>query len=193
MNLQPTNIDSLFVVDTKPFGDHRGQFARYFCDHELEGILQGRTIRQINHSMTASPGAIRGMHFQNPPYAEMKLVRCLRGRVWDVAIDLRAGSETFLRWHAEELSAENRLMIAIPEGFAHGFQVLEPESELLYLHTAVYHTPSEGGVRFDDPALAIHWPLPVTDVSLRDTQHPLIMPNFTGITINPLDRQTFDR
>lgn len=184
MNLQPTSIDSLFVVQTQPFGDHRGQFARFFCDTELEGIVQGRTIRQINHSMTVSPGAIRGMHFQNPPYAEMKLVRCLRGRVWDVAVDLRASSPTFLRWHAEELSAENRLMMAIPEGFAHGFQVLEPESELLYLHTALYHKPSEGGVRFDDPVLAIQWPLPVTDVSSRDTQHPLITPHFAGIAIN---------
>lgn len=193
MNVQPTSIDSLFLVQTQPFGDHRGQFARYFCDTELEGILQGRTIRQINHSMTASLGAIRGMHFQNPPYAETKLVRCLRGRVWDVAIDLRAGSPTFLRWHAEELSAENRLMMVIPEGFAHGFQVLEPESELLYLHTAVYHKPSEGGVRFDDPAIAIRWPLPVTDVSLRDTQHSLITPGFTGIAINSLDRPTSDR
>jgi len=134
--------------------------------------------------MTVSPGAIRGMHFQNPPYAEMKLVRCLRGRVWDVAVDLRASSPTFLRWHAEELSAENRLMMAIPEGFAHGFQVLEPESELLYLHTALYHKPSEGGVRFDDPVLAIQWPLSVTDVSSRDTQHPLITPHFAGIAIN---------
>jgi dTDP-4-dehydrorhamnose 3,5-epimerase len=193
LNLQPTNIDSLFVIDTKPFGDHRGQFSRYFCDTELEGILQGRTIRQINHSMTTSPGAIRGMHFQNPPYAEMKLVRCLRGRVWDVAIDLRAGSETFLRWHAEELSAENRLMMAIPEGFAHGFQVLEPESELLYLHTAVYHRSSEGGVPFDDPRLAIRWPLPVTDVSVRDAQHPPITQHFTGIAINPSDRHIANR
>lgn len=143
--------------------------------------------------MTTSPGAIRGMHFQNPPYAEMKLVRCLRGRVWDVAIDLRAGSETFLRWHAEELSAENRLMMAIPEGFAHGFQVLEPESELLYLHTAVYHRSSEGGVPFDDPRLAIRWPLPVTDVSVRDAQHPPITQHFTGIAINPSDRHIANR
>jgi len=192
LNFHPTGIDSLFVVHTQPFGDHRGQFARYFCDSDLEGILQGRTIRQINHSRTVLPGAIRGMHFQNPPYAEMKLIRCLRGRVWDVAVDLRTGSPTFLRWFAQELSAENRLMMAIPEGFAHGFQVLEPESELLYLHTAVYHPPAEGGVRFDDPTLAIQWPLPVTDVSLRDTQHSLITQHFVGIAINPLERHCSD-
>ncbi len=110
----------------------------------------------------------------HPPHAEMKLVRCLRGRVWDVAVDLRAESPTFLHWHAEELSPDNHRMVVIPEGCAHGFQVLTPDSELLYLHTAFYAPDAEGGVRHDDPALGIRWPLPVTDLSPRDRSHPLI-------------------
>jgi dTDP-4-dehydrorhamnose 3,5-epimerase len=113
----------------------------------------------------------------------MKLVRCLKGRVWDVAIDLRHNSPTFLRWHAEELTPFNGKMMAIPEGFAHGFQVMEPESELLYLHTAFYTPSAEGALRYDDPKLDIKWPLSVTDLSQRDAQHPFIDSEFTGIAI----------
>ena len=112
----------------------------------------------------------------------MKLIRCLRGRVWDVAVDLRAGSPTFLHWHAEELAGGDARMVVIPEGFAHGFQTLEAESELLYLHTAAYHQPAEGGLRYDDPRLAIAWPLPPHDLSRRDVSHPLLDDDFTGIT-----------
>jgi dTDP-4-dehydrorhamnose 3,5-epimerase len=111
----------------------------------------------------------------------MKLVRCLKGRVWDVAVDFRHNSPTFLRWHAEELTPTNARMLVIPEGFAHGFQALEPESELLYLHTAFYTRDSEGGLRHDDPRLAIHWPLGVTDLSPRDAAHPFINSDFSGI------------
>ena len=111
----------------------------------------------------------------------MKLVRCLRGRVWDVALDLRQGSPTFLRWHGEELSEKNSRMMVIPEGCAHGFQVLEPDSELLYLHTAPYMRAAEGGVRYDDTAIGITWPLTITDISERDRAHPLVEPAFKGI------------
>lgn len=111
------------------------------------------------------------------------MVRCLKGRVWDVALDLRKGSPTFLRWHAQELSAANALMLVIPEGCAHGFQALEPDSELLYLHTASYAPSVEGGVCFNDPALNVPWPLPVVDVSERDRNLPLLDKNFQGITV----------
>lgn len=111
----------------------------------------------------------------------MKFVRCLRGRVWDVAVDLRRSSPSFLKWHAEELSPEHATMLVIPEGCAHGFQVLEAESELLYLHTAHYEKSAEGGVRHDDPRLGIHWPLPVTDLSERDRSHPLLDTTFPGV------------
>jgi dTDP-4-dehydrorhamnose 3,5-epimerase len=121
------------------------------------------------------------MHFQRRPCAEMKLVRCLKGKVWDVAVDLRADSPTYLQWHAEELTPDNSKMLVIAEGFAHGFQVLEANSELLYLHTAFYSAETEGGVRYDDPALAITWPLLVTDISTRDTCHPLIESGFEGL------------
>ncbi|MGT2489673.1 dTDP-4-dehydrorhamnose 3,5-epimerase family protein [Cupriavidus basilensis] len=138
---------------------------------------------QANHSRTCKVGALRGLHFQSPPHAEMKLVRCIRGRVWDVVLDLRAGSPTFLQWHGEELSAANARMLVIPEGCAHGFQVLEPESELLYLHTASYAPEAEGGVRYDDPAFGIRWPSPVAEVSARDVSHPILSTGFSGICL----------
>lgn len=183
MKLLPTAIAGVFVAETTAFQDSRGAFARLFCESELAQAVEARRIEQINHSRTAAVGAIRGLHFQQAPHAEMKMVRCLRGRVWDVALDLRKGSPTFLQWHAQELSAANALMLVIPEGCAHGFQVLEPDSELLYLHTASYTPSAEGGVRFDDPVLNLPWPLPVTDVSERDKKHPLIHKNFQGIAV----------
>jgi dTDP-4-dehydrorhamnose 3,5-epimerase len=138
---------------------------------------------QINYSQTETVGTIRGLHYQIPPYAEMKLVRCLRGRVWDVAVDLREGSPTFLHWHAEELSRKNTRMLVIPEGCAHGFQVLEKGSEMLYLHTSLFEKSAESAVRYDDPALSIPWPLAVTDISERDRNHPIINKLFTGIKL----------
>lgn len=183
MKICPTPIPGLSVVETSPHIDSRGAFARLFCEHELSELIGARRIVQINHSRTAAVGAIRGMHFQHPPHAEMKLIRCLRGRVLDVAVDLRTNSPTFLQWHAEELTPVNARMMVIPEGFAHGFQVLDSESELLYLHTAFYTPSAEGGLRHDDPRLGITWPQPVTDLSQRDANHPPIGVDFNGITI----------
>jgi dTDP-4-dehydrorhamnose 3,5-epimerase len=179
---EKTTIPGVCIVDTVAHVDARGSFARLFCAEELGALLGSRHIVQINHSRTTRAGAVRGMHFQHTPHAEMKLVRCLRGRVWDVAVDLRAGSPTFLTWHAEELSRENARMLVIPEGCAHGFQALEPNSELLYLHTASYHPAIEGGCRHDDPRLAIAWPLPVAEISARDAAHPLLTADFPGLT-----------
>ncbi len=181
MNITATAIPGVMVVETGRHTDHRGSFSRLYCERELAPTLGNRRIVQINHSRTSAVGAIRGMHFQRPPHAEMKLVRCLKGRVWDVAVDLRASSPTFLNWHAEELTPENTRMLVIPEGCAHGFQVMEPDSELLYLHTAFYTPNAEGGIRHDDPRVGIAWPLRVTDISLRDAAHPLICPDFHGI------------
>jgi dTDP-4-dehydrorhamnose 3,5-epimerase len=138
---------------------------------------------QINHSCTEAVGAVRGLHYQHAPHAEMKLVRCFKGKVWDVAVDLRPQSPSYKRWYAQELSPQNAHMMVIPEGFAHGFQVLEAGSELLYLHTALYKPDSEGGVRHDDPALGITWPLPVTDISARDSSHAYIDTTFRGIVL----------
>ena len=181
MNIKPTAIRGVMIVETNPRIDDRGAFERLYCEHQLAPVIGKRRIVQINHSRTTVVGAIRGMHFQRPPRAEMKLVRCLKGKVWDVAVDLRADSPTFLKWHAEELTPGNARMLVISEGCAHGFQTLEPDSELLYLHTAFYAPEAEGGIRYDDPLLAITWPLPVTDISLRDTGHLLISTDFHGL------------
>jgi dTDP-4-dehydrorhamnose 3,5-epimerase len=183
MKMLPTAMDGVFVVDTKPFIDQRGAFVRYYCENELSSVIARRRIVQINLSRTHAVGAVRGLHFQRSPHAEMKLIRCLKGKVWDVALDLRAGSPTFLQWHAEELSPENARMFVIPEGCAHGFQVMEEDSELLYLHTAFYAPESEGGALYSDPLLKITWPLPVADLSERDRNHLLMTPDFTGIKV----------
>lgn len=183
MKVLDTPLSGLKVVRSTPHRDARGAFVRLFCARELEPLLGRRQIVQINHSITNRTGAVRGMHFQHPPNAELKMIRCLHGRVWDVAVDLRAGSPTFLNWHAQELSAGDATMVVIPEGFAHGFQALEPDSELLYLHTAYYAPPSEGGLRHDDPRLDIAWPLAPQDISDRDLAHPLLDNHFTGVTL----------
>jgi dTDP-4-dehydrorhamnose 3,5-epimerase len=183
MKAKATSISGLMVVKTETHSDHRGAFARLFCQDELEEYLASRNIVQINQSRTSAVGAVRGLHYQQPPQTEMKFVRCLKGKVWDVAVDLRAGSPTFLKWHAEELSENNMLMMVIPEGFAHGFQVLEDNSELLYLHTARYTPAAEGGIRPSDKMLAIDWPLSVQDLSDRDRNHPLLTSDFSGLIV----------
>lgn len=178
--LAGTKLADLSVATSQRWQDHRGAFSRLFCGEELAPLLQGRNICQINCSETIHAGTIRGLHFQRAPFAEMKLVRCLRGSIFDVAVDLRSHSPTFLHWHAETLSAENAKMMIVPEGFAHGFQTLADDTLLLYLHTAFYHPPSEAGLQFSDPRLAIEWPLPVREVSERDAQWPLLTPEFLG-------------
>jgi len=183
VNVIETPIAGVVVVETRTHQDTRGAFARLFCAEALAEVIGPRHIVQINQSRTLRIGAIRGMHFQHPPHAEMKLVRCIRGRVWDVVADLRADSPTFLQWHAQELDAESARMLVIPEGCAHGFQVLEAGSELLYLHTAFYTPSAEAGVRHDDPGLAIRWPLAATDLSPRDQAHALLPADFAGIQV----------
>lgn len=183
MKILPTPMADLVVAESKAFKDERGAFARLFCEQELSTVIGHRKIVQINHSCTQAVGAVRGLHFQHAPHAEMKLVRCLKGKVWDVAVDLRPQSPSYKRWYAQELSPQNAQMMVIPEGFAHGFQVLEAGSELLYLHTALYKPDSEGGVRHDDPVLGITWPLPVTDISARDSSHACIDTTFRGIVL----------
>jgi dTDP-4-dehydrorhamnose 3,5-epimerase len=183
MTIHPTPIPDLMVAESKAIKDDRGTFIRLFCEQELSSVLEERKILQINHSCTQAIGAVRGLHFQYAPHTEMKLVRCLRGKVWDVAVDLRPQSPSYMRWYAQELSPQNAYMMVIPEGFAHGFQVLEADSELLYLHTAFYKPESEGGLRHDDPDLGIAWPLPITDISARDSSLANIEKGFRGIVL----------
>lgn len=181
MRLEPTPIAGVFEAFSMPHVDERGSFARLFCETELAEAHAGRHIEQINHSFTRDAGAIRGMHYQIAPAAEAKWVRCLSGRVFDVAVDLRRGSPTFLRWHAIELDAARMNAVFIPEGCAHGFQVLSPDSTLLYLHTAAFRPELQRAVRWNDPRIAIDWPLPATVISDRDRSPPDLEPTFEGI------------
>lgn len=181
MKFIKTKLKDLYIIEPEPFEDDRGRFYRILCKNELKEIGHTKEIVQINHSLTTQKGVIRGMHFQYPPKAEIKLVKCINGKVLDVAIDLRKNSPTFLQWHGEIISAKNLKIIYIPEGFAHGFQTLEENSELLYFHTEFYSSEHEGGVRYDDPLIDIEWPLEVSDLSERDKNHKLLNKNFEGI------------
>lgn len=170
--LLDTPLRGLKELTRKPLLDSRGYFERFFCDAELAALLEGRSIAQINHSMTAVAGTVRGMHFQTAPYEEMKIVSCVRGAAFDVAVDIRQDSPTYLQWHAVELSEDNHRTLVIPEGFAHGFQALSDRSELIYLCTAAYAPQADSGLSPEDPALAIDWPLPITMMSDKDRSHP---------------------
>lgn len=181
MKLLQTPLPGLQIVDTEPLGDARGHFERLFCERQWGPLREDLRFVQVNLSTTSRRGTVRGMHYQHAPAAEAKLIRCVRGHIYDVAVDLRSGSPTFLRWHAIELRANEPREIFIPEGFAHGFQTLSDDAQLLYLHTAPWTATCEGGVRHDDPRLAIDWPLPVTDLSARDRAHPLLDDAYMGL------------
>ena len=178
-----TPIKDLKVIERKPIGDSRGFLARIFCADQLKIAGWHIPIAQINQTLTRKRGTVRGMHFQNAPHAEMKLISCLRGEIFDVAVDLRHNSPTFLKWHAEKLSSENCRALLIPKGFAHGFQTLTDDCELLYLHSAPYKPAAEGGIRPNYPHLAIAWPLDFCEISVRDSEHPLLNDLFKGIEI----------
>lgn len=172
MKLHATPLQGLWEIETEPRGDARGRLVRVSCVDELAAVRADLRFVQTNLTHTGQRGTVRGLHFQRAPALEAKLIRCLRGRVFDVAVDLRAASPTFGRWHAVELSADNERQVFIPEGFAHGFQTLTDDVEMLYQHTAPYTPACEGGLRHDDPRLAITWPLPLTQISARDRAHP---------------------
>lgn len=174
MQFEETPLKGCYVIQTTPFIDHRGAFARFFCERELAPVIGDRKIVNVNFSRTVKKGSIRGMHFQRAPDAEMKFIRCIKGSVFDVAVDLRKESPTYLHWYGVELSAKNMNMFAVSEGFAHGFQALEDDVEIMYLVTAFYSPLCEGGLNHSDPQVGIHWPLPVTDVSEKDFHHPYL-------------------
>ena len=178
-----TSIEGLGVVERKPVSDARGFLCRIFCTDELNAVGWHGSIAQINHTLTERRGTIRGLHFQRPPHAEFKLVSCLRGEVWDVAVDLRANSATFLQWHGERLSAENHRALLIPAGFAHGFQALCDGAELLYCHSAAYFQAAESGLNPMDPRLGLAWPLPISNVSSRDSGQPFLTAGFAGLSL----------
>jgi dTDP-4-dehydrorhamnose 3,5-epimerase len=183
MEFIKTDIKGLYIIRLKKLEDERGLFARTYCKKEFKQIGFDKEFVQFNHSFNKQKGTIRGMHFQNAPYAEKKLIRCVQGAVNDVAIDLRKESSTFLQYFEIELTAQNMLSILIPEGFAHGFQTLEDNSALIYHHTQYYTPEADAGFRFDDPALNITWKLPAVVVSEKDKSYKLIDNNFKGLNI----------
>ena len=182
-NVTALPLAGLQRVERENRGDARGFLSRLFCVEELAKAGWRKPVAQINQTVTTRRGVVRGMPFQHPPHAEMKLVTCLRGVIFDVAVDLRHGSPTFLRWHGEELSSDNRKALLIPEGFAHGFQTLSDDCELIYVHSAPYRADAEGGLSPRDAALAIAWPLEISEVSDRDARHPPIDAAFKGVTL----------
>ena len=177
-----TPLSGLTVIERTRIEDTRGFLGRFFCQETL-ATLGMKPIQQINHTLTRKAGVIRGMHFQYPPAAEIKIVSCLQGSILDVAVDLRANSPTFLQWFAAELSAENQQSLFIPEGFAHGFQTLTENCELFYLHSVNYSPQYEAGLNPLDSRLAIVWPLTVTEISARDQAHPILDSSFKGIRL----------
>ena len=182
MHVSPLAVADACLIKFSPRQDERGSLTRIFCREEL-ATLGFKPIAQINRSMTREPGTVRGLHYQTPPYSEAKLISCLKGRVFDVIADLRAGSPTFLQIHCLELSADAALMLYVPRGFAHGFQVLEPDSELLYMHDNVYMPAHEGGVNTLDQRLAIPWPKSISQLSDRDRNLPNLQQGFTGLAL----------
>lgn len=181
MRFVPLPIAGAFEVRHDLRSDPRGRFKRQYCEQEFAVAgLETRWV-QVNHSVTLGKGSLRGMHFQRQPAAEAKLVSCPVGRAYDVAVDLRTGSPTFLKWAAVEI--DEATSIYIPKGCAHGFQALSDEIHLIYQHSAPYSPESEGGVRFDDPAIGIEWPLPLGTISDRDRSFPLIDADFEGIRL----------
>ncbi len=181
--ISDTPIPGLKIVERSPRSDERGFLARLFCAEELAPAGWSKPIAQVNQTLTRRRGAVRGLHFQLPPHAEMKLVTCIRGEVWDVAVDLRRGSPTFLKWFGAQLSAENGCALLIPEGFAHGFQALTEDCELLYFHSCAYQADSESAVHPEDPRVAVAWPQPIAEMSVRDRGHPMLLPSFQGISL----------
>lgn len=179
----PTLLSGLTLVQRKAIEDHRGFLSRFYCIDEFAEAGIKKPIAQINHTLTRKKGAVRGLHFQHPPHAEIKMVSCLRGEIWDVAVDLRSGSPTFLQWHGEILSAANRKSLLIPEGYAHGFQALTEDCELIYLHMASYRPEAEGALNVADPRLNISWPMLIDDLSERDRNHPFISQKYQGIAL----------
>jgi dTDP-4-dehydrorhamnose 3,5-epimerase len=181
MIFTPTLLNGCYIVEPKIFDDDRGWFARFYCKNEFKEIGHDKEWVQLNHSFTNKRGTIRGMHFQSQPFREIKMVKCIAGTVYDVVIDLRKDSATFLKWVGVELSAVNKKMLYIPEGFAHGFQCLEDNCELIYHHSEFYLPEAEAGVRYDEPLIKIKWPMPATMLSPRDSGHPYLDENFKGI------------
>lgn len=168
-SIEALSLQGVYLIHRVKHEDDRGSFSRLFCSDALVDAGWTDCIQQVNYSHSKLKGTIRGMHCQKTPHSEMKLVSCIRGEVYDVVVDLRVNSPTFLQWHGVYLSAENSKSLLIPEGVAHGFQTQEDYSELIYAHSKKYEPTHEAGVNPFDPAINITWPQPVSCISARDS------------------------
>lgn len=184
MNFESTDIKDIKIITFKRLIDERGAFKRIYCVNEFLNIGFKKEIMQINHTFTNIKGTFRGFHFQKPPYTETKIITCLKGKIYDIAVDLRKNSPTFFKWMAVELTEQNNKMIYIPDGFAHGFQTLEDNTELLYFHTQIYKPEYEDAINFMDTALNLSLPYKVTEISEKDKNIPFKESIFDGIDIN---------
>lgn len=178
MKFQKLPLEGAFLVSLEPRRDERGMFARAYCKNEFAAHGIAIDVVQGNISTNEHAGIVRGMHFQRAPHAEVKLVRCIRGAIFDVIVDLREESLTYGQHYGVELSEENGLLIVVPKGFAHGYQALTDGATAFYMVSAPYSPEAEGGVRYNDPSLGIKWPLAVTDVSEKDQDWPLMSPRY---------------
>jgi dTDP-4-dehydrorhamnose 3,5-epimerase len=169
-----TPLAGAFLIKWQPRTDERGLFARAFCAEEFAARGLSSTFVQANVSVNRTAGTVRGMHYQRAPHEEVKLVRCTRGALFDVIVDMRPGSPTYLRWFGAEVSEGNGSMMYVPKGFAHGYQSLTPDATAFYLVSRQYTPHAEAGLRHDDPEIGIRWPLPIESVSSRDSQWPLL-------------------
>ena len=167
-------LKGAYTIDLEKREDGRGFFARFFCSEEFENQGLNISVIQMNTTLSKERGTVRGLHFQRPPKAEIKIVRCISGSIWDVIVDIRKSSPTYGKWYAAELNDNNRTMMYVPKGFAHGFQTLADNVELLYLHSEFYSKKNEGGLLYADKTVNIDWPLPVSDISERDKVHPML-------------------
>ena len=183
MIFNPLALNGAFTIDVQPFRDSRGFFTRTFCENEFAEHNLVRHFVQANHSGTNSKGVIRGLHFQQAPFCEVKLVKCVQGGIFDVIVDVRKDSPTFLQWYGAELTEENKRMMYVPAGFAHGFQSLTDYSEITYMVSNFYNRESEGGIKYDDPKVNITWLLPISLVSDKDLKIPFIDEQFDGVIL----------
>lgn len=180
LKITTLELEGLKLIQSLKKIDSRGFLARLYCSRELFGEGDERNIKQINLTYTRKCGSVRGLHFQRKPYHDAKIVTCLKGTIWDVVVDIRKNSPTFLSWHGRVLNSQYLESLFVPEGFAHGFQTLTDDVELLYLHSSEYQPDFEAGIPYDEPSLSIPWPKSITFLSKRDKSHKYLEESYSG-------------
>ena len=183
LDIKTTKLNGIFIINSNSYKDDRGEFIRLFCEDELKDIFQPYNIKQVNYSKTYKKGSVRGLHFQYEPDCEIKIIKCIKGKILDIVVDIRQDSPTFLQTFLVELSEEKNNMIYISKGFAHGFQTLEDDTQLIYFHSNIYNPNNESALNIQDPKLNIKLPLDIIDISERDKEHLFLDNNFKGIKI----------